>query len=127
MHGTILIYGNDELLVLTRCLILERAGNHVFTAQSLPNAMLALMNHEIDILILCQSLSPEERRSISETAKALPREIQRVYFGPSSELLVEGTDICQHLDSPQSFLKSIERILNQKEFVQSQPLQQLTL
>ena len=45
------------MLVVTRSLILERAGYRVFTARSLPNAMLALMNHEIDVLVLCQTLS----------------------------------------------------------------------
>src|SRR5260370_23690940 len=75
-HGTILVYGNEPMLVTTRGLILEKAGYKVFTAQAFGNAMLALMHHQIDACVLCQSLTDEERRGILETARALPPEIQ---------------------------------------------------
>jgi hypothetical protein len=70
MNGSILVYGNDEMLVTTRFLILEKAGYRVFTAQTFGNAMLVLMNHQIDIVVFCQSLKDEERRGILETARA---------------------------------------------------------
>jgi len=40
MHGTILVYGNDAISVMTRCLILGKAGYEVFTAQTFGNAVL---------------------------------------------------------------------------------------
>ena len=61
MHGTVLVYGNDEVLVMTRCLILGKAGYEVFTAQTFGHAMLVLMNHQIDVCVLCQSLKVEVR------------------------------------------------------------------
>ena len=70
MHGTILVYGNEPVLVTTRALILGKAGYKVFTAQAFGNAMLVLMHHQIDACVLCQSLTDEERRGILETARA---------------------------------------------------------
>jgi hypothetical protein len=40
MHGIILVYGNDEMLVATRRMLFEQAGHTVFTADSLSNAAL---------------------------------------------------------------------------------------
>ena len=76
MHRTILIFGNDEMLLMTRSLTPEHAGYHVLTAQSFQNAMLALMNHPIDLLLLCQSLNEDERRGILETAHTLQPDIK---------------------------------------------------
>jgi hypothetical protein len=71
MHGTILVYGTDEMLVTTRGLILEKAGYTVFTARLFADAMLVLMNHQIDLCVLCHSLTGAERRGISETGHTL--------------------------------------------------------
>jgi len=57
MHDTILVYGNEPMLVTTRGLILEKAGYKVFTAQAFGNAMLALMHHQIGACVLCQRLT----------------------------------------------------------------------
>ena len=51
-------YGNDEMLLATRRMILERMGYRVCTAVSFSDALLVLMNHEINLLVLCQ---PERR------------------------------------------------------------------
>jgi hypothetical protein len=76
MNGTILVYGNDPMLVTTCGLILEKAGYKLFSAETLGNAMLVLMNHQIDVCVLCQSLRDEERRGIVEAAHALQAEIK---------------------------------------------------
>jgi DNA-binding NtrC family response regulator len=70
MQGTILVYGNEPTLVATRELLLRQAGYRVFTAQTFANAMLAMMNPEIDVCILCQSLTEEELRGILDMAHA---------------------------------------------------------
>jgi hypothetical protein len=80
MHGTILIFGTDEMLVATRRMIFEQAGYTVFTADSLSNAALVLMNHQIDVLILCQTLSDDERRAVLETAHTLQPQNQMCGF-----------------------------------------------
>src|SRR5271170_6241758 len=81
MRETILVYGNESLSVMTRGLILERAGYKVFTTTKFELALLTLVNERINVLLLCQSLSDEERRSIAETARAVKPEIKCMTFG----------------------------------------------
>jgi hypothetical protein len=81
MRETILVYGNESLSVMTPGLILERAGYKVFTATKFALALLALVDEQIDVLLLCQSLSDEERRGIVETACAVKPEIKCVTIG----------------------------------------------
>jgi hypothetical protein len=115
MHGTILVYGNDEILVMTRCLILGKAGYEVFTAQTFGNATLVLMNHQIDIVILCQSLKGEDRRRIWETGYALQPEIKWVILDfEELESGVEGVDFIRGLAGPSTLLNSIGKILMEK-------------
>jgi hypothetical protein len=115
MQGKILIYGNDEILVMTRCLILGKAGYEVFTAQTFGNAMLVLVNHQIDLCVLCQSLKDEERRGILETARALQPECKCVVldFG-ASEVAIEGVDLIRGLAGPSTLLHAIGKVLTQK-------------
>ena len=101
MHGTVLVYGNDEVLVIARCHILGKAGYEVFTAQTFANAMLVLLNHQIDVCVLCQSLKVEERRGILETAHALQPEIKcAVLDFAESEVAIEGVDLIRGLVGP---------------------------
>jgi DNA-binding response OmpR family regulator len=122
MNGTILVYGNDAMLVRTRSLILEKADYRVFAAQAFPNAMLMLMNHQIDIIVLCQSLKDEERRGILETARALQPEIKcAVVDFEGREAPIEGVALIEGLVGPSTLLNTIGSILTQKASVQNQP------
>jgi DNA-binding NtrC family response regulator len=115
MHGTILVYGNDEMLVATRRLIFEKADYRVFTADSLSNAMLVLMNHQIDVLVLCQNLSDEERGAVLETAPTLQPEIRfAVLSFDGHDVVTDGVLIHRGLDGPPSLLTAIGRMLGQK-------------
>ena len=120
MHGTILVYGNDEILVMTRCLILGKAGYEVFTAQTFGNAMLVLMNHQIDLCVLCQSLRDEERRGIFETAHALQPEAKCAVldFG-ESEVAIEGVDLIRGVWGPSTLLIAVGRLLTQNAATQT--------
>jgi DNA-binding response OmpR family regulator len=105
MHGTILVYGNEPVLVTTRGLILEKAGYKVFTAQAFGNAMLVLMHHQIDACVLCQSLTDEERQGILETARTLQPEIKcAVLDFAESEVAIEGVDLIRGLVGPSTML-----------------------
>jgi hypothetical protein len=120
MHGTILVYGNDEVLVMTRCHILGRAGYEVFTAQTFGNAMLVLMNHQIDVCVLCQSLKVEERRGILETGHALQPEIKcAVLDFEDGEAPMEGAHLIRGLVGPSTLLNAIGKILTQKAATQT--------
>jgi hypothetical protein len=115
MHGTILVYGNDEMLVAARRLIFEKADYKVFTADSLSSAMLVLMNHQIDVLVLCQTLSDEERGAVLETAPTLQPEIRfAVLSFDGHDVVTDGVLIHRGLDGPPSLLTAIGRMLGQK-------------
>jgi hypothetical protein len=120
VNGTILVYGNDAMLVTTRCLILERAGYRVLTAQAFGNAMLMLMNHQIDIIVLCQSLKAEERRGILETARAIQPEIKcAVIDFDEREAPIEGVALIEGFMGPSALLNTIGSIFTQKASVQN--------
>jgi len=116
MQGAILVYGNDEMLVVTRSLILEKTGYRVFTAQTFSNAMLVLMNHKIDLCILCHSLKDEERRGIVETAHALQPETRCALIDLAEcQVEIEGVDHIRGLAKPAILLEAVGKILTQKE------------
>jgi DNA-binding NtrC family response regulator len=120
MHGTILVYGDDEISVVTRSLSLSNAGYEVFTAQTFGNAMLVLMHHPIEIVVLCQTLKDEERRGILETAHALQPEIKCVVldFG-QREVAIEGAALIQGFVGPSTLLNTVGKLLTQKVSVSS--------
>jgi hypothetical protein len=120
VHGTILVYGNDSMLVATRRLIFSKAGYNVLTAAEFADAMLMLVNQPIDLLVLCQSLTDEERRGILETAHSINPEIKTAVLRYEGlDLPVESGEIVEGLEGPVSLLEAIGRILHQK--ARSQP------
>jgi hypothetical protein len=115
MHGTILVFGKDEMLVGTRGLIFEKAGYTVFTAESLSNAALVLMNHQIDVLVLCQTLSDEERCAILETAHALQPETRcAVLSFDGREVVTDVVFVHRGLNGPPALLAAIGQMLQEK-------------
>ena len=115
MHGTILVYGNDEMLVATRRMLFEQAGHTVFTADSLSNAALALMNHQVDVLILCQTLGDHERHAILETAHTLQPKIKCAAFSfDGGDVLMDGVHIHRPLIGPPALLAAIGQMLQEK-------------
>lgn len=120
MLGTILVYGNEEMLVTTRGLVLENAGYEVFTAQTFANAMLVLMNHQIDVCVLCQSLTDEERRGILETSHALQPEIKcAVLDFEESVVATDRVDIIRGMAGPSTLLNAVGKLLAQKAHTQA--------
>jgi DNA-binding response OmpR family regulator len=108
------------MLVKTRGLILEKAGYKVFSAETFGNAMLVLMNHQIDVCVLCQSLTDEERRGILETTRALQPEIKcAVIDFDESEPSIEGVDLIRGLMGPSTLLNAVEKLLTQKAATQT--------
>jgi DNA-binding response OmpR family regulator len=120
MHGTILVYGNEPMLLTTRGLILEKAGYRLFTARTVSDAMFVLMNHQIDIIVLCQSLKDEERRGILKTAHALQPKVRcAVLDFEENQVATDGVDLIRGLAGPTTLLNAIGKILAQKVTVPS--------
>jgi hypothetical protein len=116
MHGIILVYGNDPMLLTTRGLILEKAGYQVFTSAAFAGAMLTLMTQQIDVLLLCQSLTDEERRGILETALALQSDIKCAVldFEERQDDPTEGVDLIRGLVGPSTLLNAVGKLLTQQ-------------
>lgn len=120
MQGTILVYGNEPTLVATRELLLRQAGYRVFTAQTFANAMLAMMNPEIDVCILCHSLTDEEQRGILEMAHAHRPQLKCIVLDLEGiKAPIEGVDLIRGLAGPSTLLDAIAKTLMQKASVQT--------
>lgn len=113
MNGTILVYGNEEILVTTRRLILEKAGYQAFSATKFDGAVFVLMNQRIDVLLLCQSLSEGQRRGILAKAQAISPQIKCAVFGfDGGKIVLDGGVACEILGGPATLVKTMDRILH---------------
>lgn len=112
---SILNCGNDEMLLNTRRMIFEQAGYTVFTAENVPNAMLVLMNHEIDLLVLCQSVDDWERRSVLETVRTLQPRVKCMSLG-LGETGTAMDGVCTEVwpVNPPALLAAIGQVLQEK-------------
>jgi hypothetical protein len=112
MPGRLLIYGNDSMLLTTRRLILEKVGYEVATVATFSDAMLCLLNQQLDLLILCQSLSEEERRGMLESAHAIdPRLKCAVLQFTAGHERIANEELVEGLRGPTILIESIRRML----------------
>ena len=113
MDNRIFLYGNDQTLLMTRRLILEKEGYRVFTAMKFGEAIQLTMTQRLDVLILCQSLSVEERNGVLATVREIApslktlivRSGESVYPIGAQEESVEG------VIDPKALLGVIDRML----------------
>jgi DNA-binding response OmpR family regulator len=115
MRSKILTYGNDPVLLTTRRLVLEKAGYRVFTTLEFSDAMLVLLNQQIDVLLLCHSLHDDERRGILETAHAITQDVKCVilhYDGLAVPM--ENAEVVEGLEGPNTLLRAIGKLLTHK-------------
>jgi two-component SAPR family response regulator len=113
MPGKLLIYGNDSMLLTTRRLILEKVGYEVATVSTFSDAMLLVLNQQLDLLILCQSLNEEERRGMLESAYAINPQLKCAvlqFTGGHEKIANEET--LEGLRGPTNLIESIRRMLN---------------
>jgi len=112
MPGRLLIYGNDSMLLTTRRLILEKVGYEVATVATFSDAMLVLLNQQFDLLILCQSLSEEERRGMLESAHAISPKLKcAVLQFTAGHERIANEEMVEGLRGPTILIESIRRML----------------
>ena len=58
--ASVLVFGHNDQLVHTYCLILHKAGFHVHTAASLSDIRQLPSTPTIEVMVLCHSLSPQD-------------------------------------------------------------------
>lgn len=68
--SAVLLYGHDEMLLLTRKLVLERAGYQVSVAQELRQVSRLLDREHVDLIVFCYSLSRTECATAGLIAKS---------------------------------------------------------
>lgn len=69
--SAILIFGKDSHLLDTRCWVLQRAGHRAWPATELSDFGYVGPSEGFDLVILCHSLSKEQRRRAIILAEAL--------------------------------------------------------
>jgi DNA-binding response OmpR family regulator len=115
MDGTILVCGNEALLVETRHLILEQSGYQVFSATDFADAANVLANHRIDLVLVCQSLGDIGKRRFLEKARAIRPDLKCAVFSDDGrELKLDGTEVSEKVDGPSGLLKATGKLLIQK-------------
>ena len=91
--STILIYGHDPTLLDTRRWVLEKAGFQVFTVGEMEGTAKLLADERIDLLLLCHTLTSEERRTIrAATTNLRPATKTLVMMTTSQEAGREETE-----------------------------------
>ena len=91
MPAHLLIYGRNATLVETRRWVLEKAGCKVATTLASDEAMELLYRQGIDLLILCHTLTTDERRAALLQARNL---------FPSMSKLILTTDVSSYAPRP---------------------------
>ena len=83
----ILVYGRDPSLLETRQLVLQTIGGTVLATRELEFARDVLTKEEADLVVLCYTLSPDERAAILDFFEHLhqrPRVLILRADGPAS-------------------------------------------
>jgi DNA-binding response OmpR family regulator len=117
VQTTILVYGHDPLLLVTRRLLLENAGFRVFTTVELADAIQLTITHHFAILILCQTLDVKEREHILATAQGSRPPIKAlILMADSTPIRTVGMQdvVLDSLVGPQTLLAVIDRMLESK-------------
>lgn len=85
--ASILVYGSDSSLLATRRMVLETLGGRVETAVDQKEAEQLLLNPEFELLVLCFTISSEERELILQAARRRTPQLRVLVLlgdGPSS-------------------------------------------
>jgi hypothetical protein len=84
------------------------------------------MNHQIDVLILCQTLSDQERHAVLETAHTLQPKIKCALMSiDGHDAVTDGVLIDRALNGPPALLAAIGQMLQENTAQPSTSLQEL--
>jgi DNA-binding NtrC family response regulator len=118
MFDKVLVYGNDPILIMTRRLVLEKAGFRVFTSMKYEDTVQMMVNQQLDLLILCQTLKTNERLGVLATSRRVYPPMKTVIMSPTEEspsLAVSREQIVEPLHGPETLLAVITRMLKYNE------------
>ncbi len=112
--ASVLVFGRDDQLVHTRCLILEKAGFRVHTAASIPDLEQLLSQPTMDVMVLCHSLSPQDcDEALILTHERWPRLQTIALVSGSSNCGSEFADaVIETAEGPAKLVTAVRQRLN---------------
>jgi DNA-binding response OmpR family regulator len=110
----ILIYGSDAVLIQSRGLVLEKAGFSVRTALELNDAELIISTRQVQLCILCRSLSSKECLTLLATAQNLHPKLKILSLHTDTTICYMGMDVevLGAFLSPLSLIEAVCRTLD---------------
>ena len=85
LDPSILICGNDTTLLDTRRWVLETARFRVETKSALSSILAALEQKSPDLIVLCHTLTPDERSAILAAAAAIQPPVKTLSFNTTRQ------------------------------------------
>jgi DNA-binding response OmpR family regulator len=90
--SSVLFFGHDELLLLTRGRIFELAGFRVCFAQELRQVSELIRERSVDLIVLCHSLSGAECEAAASTGENERIQVLRLLFTEEECRRTEGLE-----------------------------------
>ena len=109
----VLIFGRDQLLLQTRAWLLEQAGHSVETSMDTAALPSLLGVGRAELLVLCHTLSSEDRRHARATAHASGVPVQiLVLVAPQKAVEAEPEEaLLSSLDGPAKLIATVQRLV----------------
>jgi DNA-binding response OmpR family regulator len=113
---SVLLLGHDESLLQTRRWLLESNGLQVYIATHFPALNQTLEDHDVDLLILCHSLTAEEcERAVAIVESHPPKLKVLALTTASSDFPVEKVDrVVNASDGPKTLLNIVARFMKNR-------------
>ncbi|HEX4156156.1 MAG TPA: hypothetical protein VHY48_11130 [Acidobacteriaceae bacterium] len=113
MLSSVLIFGHDTTLLGTRALILGRDGFQVLTTTDAAETNHILARQSVDLLILCHTLSEQERRTALALARAAHPPLRALALvANATRYTAEGPEVTlSTLDGPRTFLAAVHELI----------------
>ena len=112
---SILLYGRDGHLLETRRLILESSNFQVRTVSSLLALNETISTHQIDILILCHSLSSEECKRALDVAHVHSPGIKTLVLTAHDSICAslagEDDNVLDTWEGPRVLLDTVQKLV----------------
>ena len=122
----ILAVGQDPMILNTRISILRGAGYAVESATSVEEAINHFRSGDFDLIILCHTIPPEERRHIARLIRDSGSPAPVLYVQPLVEPSMDGLADAIIGSHPDELLHGVEEALNKRTVHSKPPAQERT-
>ena len=114
---SILVYGRDQRLLETRSWVLEQAGFPVASVTGLADAEQALRRNPVGVIVLCHTLSAEERLAALGAAQRLRPGVQRMVMTADALVIPdEGQEeTMSAYDGPRKLIVTVQQMMDRHD------------